>query len=109
MMMSGVDDGTLLKRSVNQGDGQIENDQWIITIGRHDNNDICLNNDTFVSRHHARLVLTDAECWLEDQDSTNGTYTESPTFEDEQVFGKVVLTPGQLFRIGRTWLRMEPY
>ncbi len=109
MVMSGVDDGTLLKRSIEQGDGHIEDDRWIITIGRHDNNDICLNNDTFVSRHHARIVIAVKQCWLEDRDSTNGTYIETPTFDDEQVFDEVLLTPGQLFRIGRTWLRMEPY
>jgi pSer/pThr/pTyr-binding forkhead associated (FHA) protein len=109
MVMSGVDDGTLLKRSVEQGDGQIEDDRWVITIGRHDSNDICLNNDTFVSRYHARLIVAPDDCWLEDRDSTNGTYIESPTYEDEQVFNTVTLKPGQLFRIGRTWLRMEPY
>ena len=107
MIMSGVDDGSMLRCSADQGDGQVENDSWVVSIGRHDNNDICLNNDTFVSRHHARLYLKDHRLWLEDQDSTNGTYIETSPHEDTQVMTTTPLRPGQLFRVGRTWLRIE--
>jgi pSer/pThr/pTyr-binding forkhead associated (FHA) protein len=109
MIMSGVDDGTLLKFSSSQGDGFLQDGRWAITLGRHDNNDICLNNDTFVSRHHARIHVDDQEFWLEDCDSTNGTYIETQAFEDEQVIEIVSLASGQLFRVGRTWLRIESF
>lgn len=107
MIMSGVDDGSLLRCSSEQGDGQIENGGWFVSVGRHDNNDICLNNDTFVSRHHARIHVKEKLFWLEDCDSTNGTYVESSPYEDIQVMNRAPLQAGQLFRIGRTWLRIE--
>lgn len=109
MIMSGVDDGTLLQFNSAQGDGFIDQGRWVITVGRHDNNDICLNNDTFVSRHHGRLYVQGEAFWLEDRDSTNGTYIETEYFEDEQVTDSVSLAAGQLFRIGRTWLRIESF
>jgi pSer/pThr/pTyr-binding forkhead associated (FHA) protein len=109
MIMSGVDDGTLLKFNSSQGDGQMQDGHWVISLGRHDNNDICLNNDTFVSRHHARIHVESQEFWLEDCDSTNGTYVEILAFEDEQVMEVIPLASGQLFRVGRTWLRIESF
>ena len=109
MIMSGVDDGSLLRRSVANGDGAVKNGTWTLTIGRHDNNDICLNNDTFVSRYHARIHVRGDNCWLEDQESTNGTYIEISDGDDEQVLTRIQLSPGQLFRVGRTWLRIESY
>jgi len=109
MIMSGVDDGTLLKFNSAQGDGIIETGHWIITVGRHDNNDVCLSNDTFVSRHHARVYVQEEGFWLEDRSSTNGSYIETASLDDEQVTETVQLAAGQLFRIGRTWLRIETF
>ncbi|MAS33484.1 MAG: hypothetical protein CL610_05720 [Anaerolineaceae bacterium] len=109
MIMSGVDDGSLMRCSAAQGDGHIEGDTWIIAIGRHDSSDICLNNDTYVSRHHARLHYQGQQFWIEDRDSTNGTYIEVSTHEDVQVIDRVSLQYGQLFRVGRTWLRVESF
>lgn len=110
MIMSGVDDGSLLRRSAANGDGAMEDSVWSITIGRHDNNDICLSNDTFVSRHHARLQAHGQSCRLEDCDSTNGTYVEvANSLDDEQVTKITQLKSEQLFRVGRTWLRIEAY
>jgi predicted component of type VI protein secretion system len=98
MIMSGVDDGSLLRCSVEQGDGQHEAGFWVITVGR---------NDTFVSRHHARLHVKAGQVWLEDRDSTNGSYIEESPHEDTQVINKSPLRVGQLFRVGRTWMRIE--
>ena len=108
-IMSGVDDGTLLRCSVANGDGRVGDHRWIVTIGRHDNNDICLSNDSFVSRYHAQISVEGRTCWLEDRNSTNGTYLETASSEDEQILQAVRLNPGQLFRVGRTWLRIEAY
>ena len=110
MIMSGVDDGSLLRRSVANGDGAVKNGTWTVTIGRHDNNDICLNNDTFVSRYHAQLRILGRECWLLDTGSTNGTYVEATSsLSDNQITEMTRLKSGQLFRVGRTWLRVEAY
>jgi pSer/pThr/pTyr-binding forkhead associated (FHA) protein len=40
---------------------------------------------------------------LEDAQSTNGTF-----IDDDKIEGRVEILPGQLFRVGRTWLRVEP-
>lgn len=101
---SGVDDGSIIKCSVMDGYGEeSEEGDWILKIGRHDGNDIILNNDTFISRYHAQLRIQENQWWLEDLQSTNGTYIEIRD-EVEPVHGVVQLMSGQYFRIGRTWL-----
>jgi pSer/pThr/pTyr-binding forkhead associated (FHA) protein len=94
-IMSGVEDGLQLNYSTENGDGQITDDKWVISIGRREDSDICLRNDTFVSR------------WLEDLGSTNGTYLEHEETE-ARVKGTIPIDPGFLFRIGHTWMRIEP-
>ncbi len=108
MMMSGVDDGKTVEfRS--DSDGKTSENQWQLTIGRRDDNDLCLRKDTFVSRYHAILHWRAGEWWLEDCDSTNGTFIESDDnyFTDERIQGTIPIQPGQLFRVGRTWLRIQ--
>jgi pSer/pThr/pTyr-binding forkhead associated (FHA) protein len=109
MIMSGVEDGTVLKLDGTSGEGAIQSRRWTITIGRRDDNDICLRNDTFVSRQHSKLHLIDNKWQLEDCDSTNGTFieVEDLPLEDRRVYGTVPLRVGQLFRIGRTWMRIQ--
>jgi len=108
IVMSGVDDGTEYRFKA-RSDGHILDDQWVISIGRKENNDLCLKRDTFISRHHARLFWKDDRWWLEDNKSTNGTFTENADnmFEDHKVSGIIPIQPGELFRVGRTWLRIQ--
>lgn len=108
IILSGRDDGTVLEYDVNR-DGVSSNQQWTLSIGRKDDNDIVLRHDTFVSRQHAKIHLMQQEKWLEDLNSTNGSFIENLTnfFEDHQITGRVRLKDGQPFRIGRTWLRIE--
>lgn len=92
-------------------------EQRIITIGRRDTCDIHLGFDNQVSRLHARLgcvasSVTDSDTnlpallsfWLEDSNSRNGSYIEK---DPEPITERVNLRPGILFRIGRTWLRLD--
>lgn len=44
-----------------------------VTIGRHSGCDISLPDRT-ISVHHARITAVREDCFLEDQNSTNGTY-----------------------------------
>lgn len=90
-----------------------------LVIGRREGCDIYLPFDHQVSRVHARLICSARPVttvdntsqpiilmfWLEDVDSRNGTYIEK---DDAPVIGRVSLRPGTLFRIGRTWLRLDP-
>ncbi len=107
MVMSGVDDGLVLSFTSANGDGVDNEDEWVITLGRRDDNDVCLRNDTFSSRYHARLHLRAENWWLEDCNSKNGTFVEEDD-EDARVSGMLELGAAQLFRVGRTWLRIQP-
>ncbi|MDQ7024526.1 MAG: FHA domain-containing protein [Anaerolineae bacterium] len=109
MYMSGVEDGTTIDLNP-KTDGSIRDADWILSIGRKDDNDICLRNDTFVSRYHARLLWRDGKWWLEDIHSTNGSFTEDEmdTFHEIRFEGTIPVECGQLFRLGRTWLRIQP-
>ena len=92
--------------------------QRIISIGRRDGCDVMLKFDNQVSRLHVRLgcvaravTATDSVAnpaflsfWLEDGGSRNGTFVEKDT---NPVESRVTLRPGTLFRVGRTWLRLD--
>ncbi|HSW12247.1 MAG TPA: FHA domain-containing protein [Solimonas sp.] len=71
-----------------------------VTIGRHADNDIPLN-DKAVSGHHAVVITILQDSFLEDLDSTNGT----------QVNGKQIakhpLSHGDVISIGRNSLKYE--
>ena len=93
-------------------------EQVVLNIGRREGSDVYLPFDNQVSRLHARLgcasvPVTDSDStstpsiltfWLEDGGSRNGTYVEK---EPEPINDRVNLRPGTLFRIGRTWLRLD--
>jgi len=98
-LMSGPKDGDILTfETLLQADEPVE-----LTIGRREGCDICLNYDSQVSREHALLIYDGEKFWLEDTRSTNGTF-----IEDERVERRAEVRPMQLFRVGRTWLRVEP-
>lgn len=75
-------------------------DKERVTIGRHSDNDISLD-DKAVSGHHAVIITILQDSFLEDLDSTNGT----------QVNGKQVakhpLSTGDVISIGRNSLKYE--
>jgi FHA domain len=79
--------------------------ELIITIGRRDGCDIMLDYDSQVSRLHARVIyhVNTHLFFLEDSNSRNGTFIST-----EKITGRMVLERGQLFRAGRTWLRVDP-
>jgi len=109
VIMSGVEDGAVRQFNIENGDGDGDKHHWTLTIGRRDENDLVLRNDTFVSRTHAKLHQKAGQWWLEDCNSTNGTFTENADqfFMDSRVKGTVLLDMEHMFRVGRTWLRME--
>jgi pSer/pThr/pTyr-binding forkhead associated (FHA) protein len=98
-VMSGPRDGAVLSFEKVLDDDQPTE----IMIGRREDCDVCLSYDSQVSREHAVLSYDGDTFWLEDKDSTNGTF-----IEEERVTGRVEIAPGALFRVGRTWLRVEP-
>jgi ABC-type multidrug transport system ATPase subunit len=58
-----------------------------ITIGRNSDNDIVLSDPT-VSRHHAAISVESGKYWVEDLDSTNGTYLNDVLVKTRTEFGE---------------------
>ena len=83
-------------------DGQTYSFRESTTIGREGQSEITVNLDNFISRRHAKIIVEDPECWLEDLNSTNGSF-----IGEERVNGKVRLDNGQHFKVGRTVMEIR--
>jgi diguanylate cyclase (GGDEF)-like protein len=71
-------------------------DRPVIYLGRGETCEVQIQ-DTGISRKHARVVLEPtAEVWLEDLDSTNGTFVENHRIE------RRLLRDGDKIQLGRT-------
>ena len=105
MIMSGPDDGQKIYLSQKHGDGQVDAEgAWTLAFGRREECDVSIPFDTQVSRHHATLHITaDGILWLADAASLNGTYLGNVRIDQP-----ALLQRGQLFRLGRTWMRVQP-
>jgi serine phosphatase RsbU (regulator of sigma subunit) len=69
-------------------------DQDCVEIGRHASSDICLEAQA-VSRHHARIWRQDGRFFIEDRDSSNGTYLNG-----KKLKGKAPLVESDALQIG---------
>jgi len=69
-----------------------------MVIGRSDTSNITVNEEN-VSRHHAKITKVEAEYFIEDLKSTNGTFVNTKKIE------KVSLREGDLVLIGNTILK----
>lgn len=75
-----------------------DSSQSTISIGRRSTNDVCIPNLS-VSGRHARIVFNDGEAWVEDLNSTNGTYIHS------RLISRQMLNHGDELVIGKTRVR----
>ena len=73
-----------------------------VTVGRGGQNDLVLEGDEFASARHARIEVRGDGAWVQDLDSTNGTYVNGA-----RVAGAQRLDPGDVVRVGETDLRVE--
>lgn len=73
-----------------------------VTVGRGGQNDLVLDGDEFASARHARIELRGDGLWVQDLDSTNGTYVNG-----SRVAGAQRLGAGDVLRVGETDLRVE--
>ncbi len=78
--------------------GEFALDKEIMTIGRKEDNDIRIEN-LAVSGHHAKLLTIFDDSFLEDLDSTNGTFVNG------QPIKKHPLRSGDVITIGKHELR----
>lgn len=68
-----------------------------ISIGRDQDMNVCISDDDFVSRKHARIVYEADNYSIEDLNSTNGTYVNR-----EKISRKTRLCDGDIISIGHT-------
>lgn len=72
-----------------------------IIVGRSPDSALVLN-DTYSSSRHARFFLNQGEWWVEDLQSTNGTYIGG-----QKITAPVKLQPGMAVTIGRTTMELR--
>ena len=73
-----------------------------VTIGRAGQNDLVLDGDEFASARHARIEARGDGVWVQDLESTNGTFLNGA-----RVVGAERMSPGDVLRVGETDLRVE--
>ncbi|MBT8148182.1 MAG: FHA domain-containing protein [Gammaproteobacteria bacterium] len=82
--------------------GEYSLDKEVMTIGRKDDNDIRIDN-LAVSGHHAKLLTIFGDSFLEDLNSTNGTFVNGRSV------AKHALKNGDVITIGKHELRYINY
>ncbi|MBI4003351.1 MAG: FHA domain-containing protein [Nitrospira defluvii] len=75
---------TLLVKAPQGGTKEIEVTHTPFTIGRKTDNDLCLE-DVAVSGHHARIAQVQKVLFLEDLNSTNGTFVNEQKIDRRQL------------------------
>jgi pSer/pThr/pTyr-binding forkhead associated (FHA) protein len=73
-----------------------------LAIGRLDDNDIIIEDDTFISSHHARLEIRPEGVWVVDLQSTNGSFVNGQRLTSERSVRK-----GDRIQVGSTVLEMR--
>jgi pSer/pThr/pTyr-binding forkhead associated (FHA) protein len=73
-----------------------------VTVGRGGQNDLVLEGDEFASARHARIEVRGDGVWVQDLESTNGTYING-----SRVVGAQRVDAGDVLRVGETDLRVE--
>ncbi|SVB75352.1 uncharacterized protein METZ01_LOCUS228206, partial [marine metagenome] len=75
--------------------------EGVHTIGRDPNSAIYVESE-YISNEHAKLHLTDEGIFIEDLNSTSGTF-----LDDVTVRGKLRLNPGQRLQVGDLYIDLQ--
>jgi len=67
-----------------------------------EDNDIVIDDDSFISSHHARIEIRPEGSWVVDLGSTNGSYVNGQRVADERSVRK-----GDRIQVGSTVLEMR--
>jgi hypothetical protein len=74
----------------------------VVVLGRtKELSDIVLDGDDQVSRHHAALIFTSGEFYVEDLESTNGSFINGRRIK------RAKLHPGDILRVGNACLQLR--
>ena len=74
----------------------------VLNIGRVEDNDIVITDDSFISSHHARIEVRPEGVWVVDLQSTNGTKVNGVLVHGEQL-----LQHGDVISLGTAQLTFE--
>jgi len=74
----------------------------VLTLGREPGNTICLEQDSSISRQHARLTRSGLDVNVEDLGSTNGTFVNGMKVETS-----TTLRPGDVVQFGESQFKYE--
>ena len=74
----------------------------VLAIGRLEDNDIMINDDSFISSHHARIEVRPEGTWVVDLGSTNGSFVNGQRVTEERSVRK-----GDRIQVGSTVLEMR--
>jgi pSer/pThr/pTyr-binding forkhead associated (FHA) protein len=108
---AGLGRGTAQRRSVRlvvqrspslEEGGEFPLNSAPLTVGRGGQNDLVLDGDEFASARHARIEVRGDGAWVQDLESTNGTFVNG-----SRVAGAQRLDDGDVLRVGETDLRVE--
>ena len=75
-----------------------------LSVGRGGQNDLVLDGDEFASARHARIEVRGDGVWVQDLESTNGTFVNG-----SRVAGAQRLGAGDVLRVGETDLLVEEH
>ena len=70
------------------------------TLGRLEDNTICISEPS-ISSHHCEILLKGSDVFIKDLDSTNGTYINGERITES------ALKAGQILRLGHVQARLE--
>lgn len=73
-----------------------------LTVGRAEDNALCLKNDVYTSGRHAEIFFDGDAIVVKDLDSRNGTYKNG-----EPVVGEVRAEKGDVITFGRTKFELQ--
>jgi pSer/pThr/pTyr-binding forkhead associated (FHA) protein len=74
----------------------------VLAIGRLEDNDIVIDDDSFISSHHARIEIRPEGSWVVDLGSTNGCFVNGQRVADQRSVRK-----GDRIQVGSTVLEMR--
>jgi pSer/pThr/pTyr-binding forkhead associated (FHA) protein len=82
--------------------GSVVEVSGVTIVGRESGSGVYLDGDEFASARHARIDPRPDGVWVEDLESTNGTFVNGA-----RITSKRLLQPGDVLRVGETELRLE--
>ena len=74
----------------------------VLAIGRLEDNDIVITDDSFISSHHARIEVRPEGTWVMDLNSTNGSFVNG-----QRLTGERSVRKGDRIQVGSTVLEMR--